>query len=72
MTKVLTKLHDEAEDLGYTPGTPEYEKALCALKVARCKEMQGVFQCADCTAFEHCELVREYMLDIRFPTRRNK
>lgn len=71
MTKILTKLQDEAEDLGHTPGTPEFEKALCALKVSRCKEMQGVSECSDCKAYEHCGLVREYMLDIRFPQRRN-
>ena len=71
-TKTLSKLHDEAEDLGYTPDTPEFEKALCALKVSRCKELQGVHECKDCKAYEHCDLVREYLLDLRFPTRRNR
>ena len=71
MTKVLTTLNDEAEDLGHKPGTPEYDKALIALKVGRCKEMHGVHECSDCPAHDHCELRREYMLDLKFPNRRN-
>jgi hypothetical protein len=71
VSKVLRTLNDDTEDLGHQPGTPEFDKALCALKVHRCKEMHSVHECSECPAFEHCDLVREYLLDLKFPNRRN-
>lgn len=70
MNKILRALHDDIEDQGLKPGTPEYERALVAHKVTRCKEMHGVGSCSDCKAFEHCDLVHEFMMDQRFPNRR--
>lgn len=71
-SRVLQSLMDEAEDLGFKPGTPSYEKALCRLKVTRCKQMQGVSECPACVAHDSCTLVQEFYMDIRYPERRGK
>lgn len=70
MSKTLEVLGNELEDLGYKPGTPEYDRALRARKVEHCKEMRGVGSCSDCIAFEHCGLLKAHLMDLKYPNRR--
>lgn len=72
MNNILDEITENTEDLGYKPGTPEFDKALCAAKVVRCQELQGVGICSDCRVFDYCDLIREHLLDIKFPSRRNR
>lgn len=70
MTKILQNLEDDVEDRGYKRGTPEFDRALIALKVEQCKDMRGVGSCIDCDAFEHCELIKTHLMDLKYPNRR--
>lgn len=69
-TPALQALEDDLEDLGYKPGTPEYDRALRARKVEHCRDTRGVGSCSVCEAFEHCGLIKEHLMDLKYPNRR--
>lgn len=57
------------ELLGFTPGTPEYDRELRRLKVDYCKMMQNVSSCQECSKFDECELRLAYWRDLVNPER---
>ena len=59
-TYILRKLHEQAEDEGFEPGTPKFEYRFLELRVQRCREMQGLTLCTDCKANDACQFGREY------------
>jgi len=63
MSKILDELELQAEVAGYIPGTPAYDRHLRALKVEKCREMQGVNHCSACRAFLDCTLVKMHLKD---------
>ena len=63
--RLLQQLEDELEALGARPGTFAYDKMYRARKVELCKELQRVPSCNECRAFDHCTLVKQYLVDLR-------
>lgn len=63
MSKVLDELEFQVEASGHIPGTPEFERRLCAAKVMKCQEMNRVDFCSNCPAFMDCSLVRIHLRD---------
>lgn len=64
-SKILDDISIEVDSLGLKKGSPEYEKEVRARKVDKCKEMRNVNSCYQCTHYEYCSLVKEYLMDIR-------
>lgn len=65
----MSDLADLEADLireGLKAGTFPYEAELRKRKVELCKVRQGVASCAECRYFDHCELLKTHLRDMRF------
>lgn len=72
MADLLATLREEVELAGFTPGTPQFERALRAKKIERCQAQKGVTECSSCNYFDHCEVAKEHLIDLRYNTPRRK
>lgn len=67
MSKVLKQLNIDLEMEGYKPGSPRFDVELRRRKIDVCKNMRPVDSCWNCEAFDHCELLKTHLRDIRLP-----
>jgi hypothetical protein len=65
-TLIFQEILDELEDLKLQQGTPEYDRALCAARVRKCKELRNVDRCPDCSHFEQCDLAKENLVVLKY------
>lgn len=70
-TRIIRELRTQLENEGLKPDTPQYDEALRARKVDLCKQGQGVISCWDCAAFDHCNLVKQHLIDLRYGSKGN-
>ncbi len=64
--RVVRELKTELEHSGLKPGSPEFEEALRARKVDLCKQAQRVDSCWNCRAFDHCQLIKQHLIDLHY------
>jgi len=64
MSRIIDDLVDQIELLGFTPGTPEFDRELRKEQVNRCMEIQEVPSCTECARFTYCNLRLAYWRDI--------
>jgi hypothetical protein len=62
----MESLEQTLENEGYTPGTPAFERQLLTRKVRTCQENHGQSECAECTYYEWCDLVKQYMTLVKY------
>lgn len=61
--KVVDELEMAVEAEGFTPGTAQFEMALRAWKVDKCKELKGFLACTQCPAVLDCTLRLAHLRD---------
>lgn len=54
------------ETEGYKPGTFPFEAEKRKRQVELCKTTRAVESCWKCNVFDHCELVKHHLRDMRF------
>lgn len=59
--RILDDMRDQLEIEGMEIGTPAYEARFVAIRVDKCKQMQGVSRCLDCQAYDGCSLIKQHM-----------
>jgi len=69
-TRVLRQLESDLEGEGFKRNTERWDRAMRTRKVALCKQAQAVASCNDCKAFDHCELVKQHLRDMRTPIKK--
>jgi len=65
---LLKDLENELIAGGLTPGTPEFQFKYLERKVEICKEIRGQYSCFDCPYFEHCDLIKSYLTELKYGT----
>lgn len=58
-------IEQEVEDAGYKRGTPRFEVRVRALKVLHCRNAKYLDYCSQCVAFDHCEIQKEHVKDLK-------
>jgi hypothetical protein len=61
--KLLDELEMAVEAEGFAPGSPQFEVALRARKVDKCKELKGYLTCSQCPAVTECSLRLAHLRD---------
>lgn len=61
MIQLFDTLKYHVEALGHRPGTVEYDKALVALRVDTCRELNKLPYCSGCPKYTECELVQLHL-----------
>ncbi len=54
------------ENEGYEPGSFAFEAEKRKRQVGLCKMTREVASCWECKVFDHCELVKQHLRDLRF------
>ena len=60
----MERLKLEVELAGYDPETPDFGREVRLRQVQICQDMRGVATCSACSHQEHCDLFRQYYVDM--------
>jgi len=63
---LLEQLKLDIELEGYAPDTPQFGVMLRQRQVETCVEMKELPSCESCPAYLECEILKEYLRDLRF------
>ena len=66
MSGPIKQIERELEAEGFKPNTFPWEAEKRKRQVELCKTLRQVDSCWNCTAFDHCELVKHHLRDLRF------
>lgn len=69
-TAALREIEKNLELEGLKPGTFIYEAELRRRKVEMCRALKQVESCWKCDYFDHCELIKLHLKDLRYHTKR--
>ena len=69
-TQMLKDIEKNLEIEGLKPGSFIYEAELRRRKVALCQQIKAVDSCWDCNYFDHCPLIKQHLVDLRYHTRK--
>lgn len=66
MNRHLTDIKEQLELEGYVPGSPIYDFKLHERRVDLCKDLHRVGSCTECSYFDNCDLVKEFLRKAKY------
>lgn len=66
MDKDIARVEEDLIREGLKPGTFPFDAELRQRKVELCKTRQGVGTCWECKYFDHCQLIKQHLVDLRY------